>query len=140
MKEVRLLEAEIVTYQNELRSNIQTTQMREYVTIGEEHMQEFYIDWEERFKTNEDDALLRIQDLQIDHEMQMEVLNRKLDRAVEASKIKPDAKLKIMQNNEKLVAVNERIDEAMNYRKELKAFEIKESDRVETLKNKNAEN
>ena len=45
----------------------------------------------------------------------MEVLNRKLDRAVEASKIKPDAKLKIMQNNEKLVAVNERIDEAMNY-------------------------
>ena len=70
----------------------------------------------------------------------MESLNRKLDRAVEAAKIKPDAKLKIMQNNEKLVAVNERIDEAMNYRKELKAFEVKESDRVEALKQKNAEN
>lgn len=38
MKEVRLLEAEIVNFQNELRQNIQTTQMREYVTIGEEHM------------------------------------------------------------------------------------------------------
>ena len=70
----------------------------------------------------------------------MEALNRKLDRAVEASKIKPDAKLKIMQNNEKLVAVNERIDEAMNYRKELKAFEVKEAERVEALKQKNAEN
>lgn len=70
----------------------------------------------------------------------MEKLNRKLDRAVEAAKIKPDARLKIMQNNEKLVAMNERIDEAINYRKELKAFEIKESDRVETLKQKNAEN
>jgi len=70
----------------------------------------------------------------------MEVLNRKLDRAVEGSKIKPDAKLKIMQNNEKLVAVNERIDEAMNYRKELKAFEVKEAERVEALKQKNAEN
>ena len=43
-------------------------------------------------------------------------------------------RLKIMQNNEKLVAVNERIDEAMNYRKELKAFEVKEADRVEDLK------
>ena len=38
------------------------------------------------------------------------------------------------------MAVNERIDEAMNYRKELKAFEVKEAERVEALKQKNAEN
>lgn len=44
-----------------------------------------------------------------------------------------------MQNNEKLVAVNERTEEAMNYRKELKIFEIKEADRIETLKQKNAD-
>ena len=69
----------------------------------------------------------------------MEALNRKLDRAVEAAKIKPAAKLKVMQNNEKLVAVNERIDEAMNYRKELKEFEFKEAERVEGLKQKNAD-
>ena len=140
MKEVRLLEQEIVTYQNELRTNIQRTQMREYVEIGEEHMQDFYKGWEERFKLDEEEALEKIQNLQIDHEQQMEALNRKLDRAVEAAKIKPDARLKIMQNNEKLVAVNERIDEAMNYRKELKAFEVKEAERVESLKQKNAEN
>ena len=103
-------------------------------------MQDFYNSWEERFRVNEEEALVRIQELQIDHEQQMETLNRKLDRAVEAAKIKPDAKLKIMQNNEKLVAVNERIDEAMNYRKELKAFEVKEAERVEALKQKNAEN
>jgi len=36
MKEVRLLEADIVTFQDELRQNIQHTQMTEYVTIGEE--------------------------------------------------------------------------------------------------------
>lgn len=140
MKEVRLLETEIVIYQDTLRSNIQKTQMKEYVTIGEEHMQDFYINWEDRFAVSAEEALERIQNLQIDHEQQMEKLNRKLDRAVEAAKIKPDARLKIMQNNEKLVAMNERIDEAINYRKELKAFEIKESDRVETLKQKNAEN
>lgn len=114
--------------------------MREYVEIDQEHMQDFYREWEERFKENEEESLEKIQGLQIDHEQQMESLNRKLDRAVEAAKIKPDARLKIMQNNEKLVAVNERIDEAMNYRKELKAFEVKEAERVETLKQKNAEN
>lgn len=103
-------------------------------------MQDFYTEWELKFKENEDEALVRIQDLQIEHEQQMEALNRKLDRAVEAAKIKPDARLKIMQNNEKLVAVNERIDEAMNYRKELKAFEVKEAERVENLKQKNADN
>ena len=63
----------------------------------------------------------------------------KLDRAVEASKIKPSAKLKEMQDNEKLVAINERIEEAMNYRKELKDLEIKEQERVERLRRENQE-
>ena len=53
---------------------------------------------------------------------------------MEAAKIKPAAKLKEMQNNEKLVAVNERIEEAMNYRKELKEFEVLEAERVEKLR------
>lgn len=57
----------------------------------------------------------------------MEMLNTKLDRAVEAVKIKPSFQLKQMQVNEKLVAVNERVEEAMNYRKELKKLEIKEA-------------
>ena len=70
----------------------------------------------------------------------MEMLNAKLDRAVEAVKIKPSAKLKEMQNNEKLVAVNERVEEAMNYRKELKILEVKEAQRVEKLRQENAEN
>jgi hypothetical protein len=55
------------------------------------------------------------------------MLNMKLDRAVEALKIKPSIKLKDMQKNEKLVAVNERVEEALNYRKELKILEIKEA-------------
>ena len=60
MKEVRFLEAEIVSYQNELRSNIQKAQMREYVQIGNEHMQDFYNEWENHFKENEEEALERI--------------------------------------------------------------------------------
>ncbi len=45
-----------------------------------------------------------------------------------------------MQNNEKLVAINERIEEAMNYRKELKDLEVQEGLRVEKLRNENAVN
>ena len=75
----------------------------------------------------------------MEHELQMDQLNQKLDRAVEAAKIKPSAKLKEYQNNEKLVAINERIEEAMNYRKELRDLEVKEAMRVEKLRNENAE-
>lgn len=78
-------------------------------------------------------------DLQYEHEEQMEALNVKLDRAIEGANIKPDPRLKEMQNNETLVAVNERIEEAMNYRKELKEFEVAEAERVEMLRQKNAD-
>jgi hypothetical protein len=39
-----------------------------------------------------------------------------------------------MQNAEKLVAVNERIEEAQNYRNELKKFEVVEAERVEAMR------
>lgn len=66
------------------------------------------------------------------------MLNKKLDRAVEVLKIKPSIKLKEMQQNEKLVAVNERVEEALNFRKELKILEIKEAQRIEHEREKNA--
>jgi len=68
----------------------------------------------------------------------MDLLNEKLGRAVEAAKIKPDAKLRVMQHNEKLVAVNERIEEAINYRNELSKLEISEAERVAKLREENA--
>ena len=55
MREVRLLEADIVTYQHELRVNIQQTQMREYISIGNDMLQDFYKSWEERFAKFEDE-------------------------------------------------------------------------------------
>ena len=140
MREVRLLEKDLNGYQNELRSNIATKQLKEYIDIGDEKLQEFYREWERNFAEFEDESMIKIEEMKYDHEEQMEMLNVKLDRAVEAVKIKPSAKLKEMQNNEKLVAVNERVEEAMNYRKELKILEIKEAQRIENLRQKNAEN
>lgn len=60
MKEVRLLEQEIVTYQNELRLNIQRTQMKEYVEIGDDMLQDFYIEWQKKFEQFEVDSLTKI--------------------------------------------------------------------------------
>lgn len=68
------------------------------------------------------------------------MLNQKLDSAVENLKIKPKAILKEMQLNERLVGVNERVEEAQNYRKELKNLEVKEAQRIEDLKQENATN
>lgn len=62
-----------------------------------------------------------------------------MDRAIEGANIKPDPQLKFLQNSETLVAVNERIEEAQNYRKELKDFENQEAERVELLRQKNSE-
>lgn len=139
MREVRGIEGEIVQYQDQLRTNIQTRQMEEYISIGNDQLQDFYHMWEGNFEKFENESMEKIEELRCVHEDQMEQLNMKLDRAVEAAKIKPAAKLKEMQNNEKLVAVNERIEEAMNYRKELKALEVKEAERVAKLRQENAD-
>lgn len=82
--------------------------------------------------------MIKIAELEQSHDQQMDMLNEKLGRAVEAAKIKPDAKLKVMQHNEKLVAVNERIEEAINYRNELSKLEVSEAERVAKLREENA--
>ena len=60
MREVRILEEQIVQYQNELRTNIQQTQMREYVTIGNDLLRDFYRSWEDKFAEFEDESLEKI--------------------------------------------------------------------------------
>lgn len=139
MKEVKQLEQDIAHYQDDLRSNIQQRQLKEYVEIGDDKIKEFFDDWSKKIADFEAESLSKIENLKLLHEDQMEMLNQRLDRAVEALKVKPVAKLKELQNQEKLVAINERIEEAMNYRKELKDLEIEEANRVEKVRNENAE-
>ena len=140
MKEIRLLEKDIVVYQNELRAEIQNRQLNEYIEIGEEKLKDFHYQWEENFENFEKDSMNKIEELKQQHEQEMEDLNMKLDRAVEAVKVKPKARLRELQAQEKLVAANERIEEAINYRKELKDYEIEEAQRVENVRHANAMN
>ena len=140
MREVRLLEKDLNGYQHVLRRNIQNKQLTEYIEIGDEKLNEFYRDWELKFSDFENESVVKIEEMKYDHECQMEMLNEKLNSRSESLKIKPSFILKQTQVNEKLVAVNERVEEAMNYRKELKVSEIKEAQRIEKLREKNAEN
>ena len=105
----------------------------------EEKLREFYNEWEDNFAELNRESFQKIEALKQLHEEQMELLNQKLDRAVEAVKVKPVAKLKELQCQEKLVAINERIEEAMNYRKELRDLEVEEAKRVEKVRNDNAD-
>ena len=107
--------------------------------IGEDKLRDFYNEWEDRFAELNQESFQKIEAMKQLHEQQMELLDQKLDRAVEAVKVKPVAKLKELQCQEKLVAINERIEEAMNYRKELKELEVEEAKRVERVRLTNAD-
>jgi len=48
-------------------------------------------------------------------------------------KIKPKKKLKELQTQEKLVSLDERVEEALDFRKELKDLELSEKERVEAI-------
>jgi hypothetical protein len=64
-----------VDYQNELRNNIQESQLTEYVQIGDEKLREFYEMWERQFAEFEHENLAKIEELKMEHEQQMEILN-----------------------------------------------------------------
>ena len=68
MREVRLLEVDLCLFQDELRSNIQDVQLKEYVEIGDEKLQEFYREWERNFSEFEDESLIKIEELKYEHE------------------------------------------------------------------------
>jgi hypothetical protein len=69
-----------------LRNNIQKSQLSEYEQIGDEKQKEFYDKWEAVFNEFEEDNMTKIEELKYEHEQQMDTVNQKLDRAVEAVK------------------------------------------------------
>ena len=56
------------------------------MAIGNDKKKEFDKQWESIFADYENESLRKIDELRYQHEQQMEMLNQKLDRAVEAVK------------------------------------------------------
>lgn len=134
MKEVRAIEILIVKYQLELRQNVHKKQLSDYVTIGDEMYNEFNRNWSSRFNNYEEKSKRNLTTKEFNLKNTKE---EKFNQGVykyNQIKFKPSNKVRLLQNQEKLVAINERIEEAANYRNELRVIEKKDEERLEKLK------
>jgi len=139
MKAVRKLEQQIAKYQDCLRKKIYNSELNLYEQIGESRFGEFYEYYEKEFKDLNTYSLEREAQMRAQHEDEINNLFEKLDRAVVAVKFKPKAQLKDYQTQEKLVSIDERVEEAMNFRKELKDLEVSEAQRINKMRIDNIE-
>jgi len=139
MKAVRKLEQQIAKYQDLLRNKIYKTEVDRYHQIGEAEFEDFYEYYENEFKKLNTYSLERESSLRAQHEEILNNLIDRLDRACVAVKFKPKTQLKEYQIQEKLVSIDERVEEAMNFRKELKDLEVSEAQRINKLRIQNIE-
>lgn len=131
MRGIRLLEHDIIQYQGILRRRTHEKELQAYRMMGQEKLQKFQAEWEEKFSNFYDDCEGKMAELQRRHDREIEALNQAISRDVEFVKVKPKARIKELQTEEKLVAVNEQYAEAQKIRDELKELEEAEQNRVE---------
>lgn len=111
-------------------------------------MDDFYEKYYELFQQFEDHKSQRMyseihnssqQQIQKQND-EMDALAEKLSKNTEFLKVKPKRKLKDLQTQEKLVSLDERVEEALDFRKELKNMEKAEQQRVQSEQQKRIDN
>jgi len=140
MKEVRSTEALINKFQNQLRQDVHRKELEDYQSIGYEIQKEFNNNWDnvfEKFKKGSSDDYKK---LEINLKRINDLIYQKEANKIESMKLKPSYKIKMLHNQEKLVAINERIEEAANFRNELKHLVKKDEERLEKEKNEKIRN
>lgn len=134
MKEVRTIEQLIVKYQQELRKNVHKKQLNDYVYIGEEISSEFERNWGSKFNNFEEKARRNLTTKEFTLKNNKEEKYSQGIYKYSQMKLKPSNHMRLLQNQEKLVAINERIEEAANYRNELKILEKKDEERLNKMR------
>ena len=134
MKEVRGIEFQINNYQNELRQNIHKKQLDNYIDIGREMEAEFNENWDKKMNNFNVKARVNIEDYKEELKKQVDDYYQKEAGKIHSLKVKPNHKLKLLANQEKLVANNERVEEAVNFRNELIKLQKKDDERLEKSK------
>lgn len=132
MKGVRSMEADILVYQERMRKRNHHEELSAYHKAGEVKLELFQQEWSRAFTVYEKESEAKVRALQQLHEEQTNQLNEKLQKDVDFVKVKPKAKMRALQTQEKLVAVNERYSEAQKIRNELKVLEADEQMRMES--------
>lgn len=131
MKAVRALEADIIVYQDELRKRTHERELQAYKELGEDKLQRFQEEWARRFEAFNQESTRRLEDLKQKQAKETQdcfELTMKRERSVLTAR--PSARIRTLQIEERLVAVNERFNEAQKIRTELKHLERDEQTRL----------
>jgi hypothetical protein len=140
MKEVRSIEGLINKFQNELRQNVHKKQLDDYISIGYEMQNEFNENWVRRFDHFEDKSNQEYKILDKSLRKINDMIYQKEANKIQSVRLKPSHQLKLLHNQEKLVAINERVEEAANFRNELKSLVKHDEMRLEKTKNEQIRN
>lgn len=134
MKEVRNIEAQINRYQNELRQNVHKKQLDNYIEIGREMQTEFNDNWDQKMMAFHNRANKNIEEYQKELKEQLNTYYQNEAAKIHALNLKPNHQIRLLSNQEKLVANNERVEEAVNFRNELVRLVKKDNERLERTK------
>ena len=134
MKEVRNIEAQINRYQNELRQNVHKKQLDNYIEIGREMQTEFNDNWDQKMMAFQNRANKNIEEYQKELKEQLNTYYQNEAAKIHALNLKPNHQIRLLSNQEKLVANNERVEEAVNFRNELVRLVKKDNERLERTK------
>ena len=134
MKEVRNIEAQINRYQNELRQNVHKKQLDNYIEIGREMQTEFNDNWDQKMMAFQNRANKNIEEYQKELKEQLNTYYENEASKIHMLNLKPNHQIRLLSNQEKLVANNERVEEAVNFRNELVRLVKKDNERLERTK------
>jgi len=134
MREVREIEALIVKYQHELRNHVHLKQLNDYINIGDEIVDDFQRNWDSKKNNYEEKVRRNLTTKELVLRNNTEEKHNQGVQKYGQIKLKPSNKMRLLQLQEKLVAINERIEEAANYRNELRILEKKDEERLLKIK------
>ena len=107
--------------------------MVRYKEIGNEKLEEFFVKFEKKFDEFFKVREQKIKEFWMKRRTGRMALEEDLERDTHTVKFKPKKQLRDYQTQERLVALEERIEEATNFRKELKDLEVDEANRLSKL-------
>lgn len=135
MREIRTIEGLINNYQNELRQNLHKKQFDDYISIGYEMQNEFDENWDGRVVHFEKKSQEEYNNLVSELNKINDLLYQREANKIHLLKLKPLHQIELLRNQEKLVAINERVEEAANFRNELTKLIKKDKVRLQKKKN-----
>lgn len=130
MVDVRALEKHINSFQETYRNTIYDEELQKYREIGRGKLDEFLDSYSKEFEALQHKNKQALIALETELKVERASIEAKLNSDSHLLKFKPKKELRQYLTSEKLVALEERIEEAMNYRKELEKLSQKEADRL----------